>query len=104
MFRENDIGTIILATITDDDGSTVDLSGATNMVFVFKKPNGDGIERNAVFNGDGSDGIIKYQTVDGDLTPSGLWHFQAFVNISDGDVVFHSAVGAFEVASNLGEY
>lgn len=105
-FRLNDIGTILTVTITDEDGAVVDISGAEagDISMIFLKPDATNLTKTATFTTDGTDGKIKYTTVDGDLDVAGLWHIQGFVNISDGDVVFHSAVGAFEVATNLGDY
>lgn len=105
-FRLNDIGTILTVTITDDAGDPVDISGAEpgDISFIFLKPDNTKLTKTATFSTDGTDGVVRYTTVDGDLDVAGLWHIQGFVNISDGDVVFHSDVDAFEVAANLGDY
>lgn len=97
----NDIGTVFTLTITDDDGDAVDITGATTKSVIFLKPDGVSVTKTASFGSDGSDGIITYTTVANDLNVAGLWHVQAYVDISDGDVIFHSAIDAFEVGSNL---
>ncbi len=97
----NDIGTTFTLTITDDDGVAVDITGATTKSIIFLKPDGVSETKTAAFGSDGSDGIISYTTVAGDLDTAGLWHVQAYVDISNGDVIFHSAIDAFEVGCNL---
>lgn len=104
-FRLNDIGTILTLTITDDAGATVDISDAEagDISVIFLKPDQTVLTKTGIFVTDGTDGQVKYITIDGDLDVGGLWHLQAFVNISDGAVVFHSGVDAFEVAVNFGD-
>lgn len=72
----NDIGTSFRATIKEDDVA-VPINDATTKEFVFQPPDGISITKTASFYTDGSDGIIQYLTVDGDMNVSGLWKLQA---------------------------
>lgn len=99
--KYNDIGTTFTITIVDDDSVAVDISGATTVSMIFLKPDQTTITKTATFVTDGSDGKIQYETVDGDLDQSGLWHIQGYVDISSGDTIFHSEIGGFLVGCNL---
>lgn len=94
----NDIGTEFRVLVSDD-GSTVDLSAATDIVMVFKKPSGTRIERNADFYTDGTDGLVYYRSVDGDLDEVGTYKIQTIVTIAGG--TFNSSVGSFKVHHNI---
>lgn len=94
----NDIGTEFRILISDD-GSTVDLSAATDILMIFKKPSGSRIERNADFYTDGTDGLVYYRSVEGDLDEVGTYKIQA--NVSIGGGVFNSSVGSFKVHHNI---
>ena len=75
----NDIGVIFRVTVYDTNSTT--------------------FERVAVFTNTGSDGLIQYATVDGDLNGPGTWHLQALVTTPDG--TFNTSVGYFKVNENL---
>ena len=98
----NDIGTIFRVTVydtTSTGGTTVaDISSASTKKFTFKRPDGTTFERVAVFTNTGSDGLIQYATVDGDLNGPGTWHLQAYVVTSDG--TWNTSVGYFKVIEN----
>ena len=73
-----DIGTIFRATMYD--GSTVlDISGASTLQLIFAKPDGTTLTKTAVLTNDGTDGIMEYITVDGDLDTKGDWKIQGYV-------------------------
>ena len=96
--RVGDIGTEFRVTITDD-GVAVDLSSATSLVINFRKPDGTILSTSAYLYTDGLDGIIYYNTVDGDLDQSGQWKIQAV--IETGGATYSSSVGTFKVSCNL---
>ena len=79
----NDVGTTFLVTIVDND-IPVDLSSGSSNLMLFLKPDGTFISRPAVFNTNGTDGVIKYTTVDGDLDQQGYWSLGAVVTTSSG--------------------
>ena len=76
-----DIGTIIRLTVKED-GVAVDLSSATTKELVFKKPNGTTVSKTALFETDGTDGILQYTTIAGDLDVAGRWKVQANLELA----------------------
>lgn len=97
----NDIGTEFLVTVKDcvsGVSTALDVSTATEKYLVFKAPSGARVEQTAVNNTDGTDGKIKYVTVDGDLNEVGTWRLQ--VKIVMGGT-WRSDVGTFKVYENL---
>ncbi len=73
-----DIGTTFRATIKED-GTAVDISTATTKQLVFEKPDGTIITRTANFVTDGTDGLIEYLSVSGDLDIGGDWRIQGII-------------------------
>ncbi len=94
-----DIGTLFTVTLKDHEDLVVDISSATTKLLVFEKPNGDNLEKTALFTTDGTDGKLKYTTVSGDIDTAGSWRIQAKVVIPSG--TFFSSVSTFEVRPNL---
>jgi len=74
--HQNDFGTIFRITISDGDDS-VDISSATTKQITFRKPDGTVVTQTAAWYTDGTDGILQYTTVDGDLDTVGFWKIQA---------------------------
>ena len=97
--HENDIGTQFQVTITGPAGNAVNISGATDKRIIFKKPSGATVSQTADFLNTGTDGIIKYVSASGDLTPVGSWKIQAYVNTPSGE--WHSTFKTFKVHRNL---
>lgn len=101
--HEGDIGTIIRATIKDKqaDGtlSVLDISGATTLELVFKKPSGTKLTKVAVLTTDGTDGQMEYVTISGDLNETGEWKIQAYIVLPSGS--WRSDIGCFTVFENL---
>jgi type IV secretory pathway VirB6-like protein len=81
--HQNDIGTIFKATIKDDT-TVVDISSATTKQLIFTKPDGTKLEKDASFFTDGTDGILTYTTVSGDLSVVGTWKVQGYVILTSG--------------------
>lgn len=94
-----DVGTVFRFTIQDQACAVVDLSTQTELKMFFKRPDGQSLERNAALFTDGTDGIITYTTVSGDLSLEGRWSVQGRVAIATG--TFHTTVEHFEVRRNL---
>lgn len=93
-----DIGTGFRGTFKEDSVA-VDISAATTKTISFEKPNGETIVRAGSFFTDGTDGILEYVTVDGDLDIGGDWRLQ-------GRVIFggwngRSDIVKFKVFDNL---
>lgn len=95
----DDIGTVFKATILDEDSVVVDVSGATTMELVFRKPDGTAVVQTAVHTTDGEDGVIQYTTIADDIDSDGEWRVQGYVKISTSE--FHSDVHRFRVYPNL---
>ncbi len=97
----NDKGTIFELTITEADGVTiVDVSTALTKEVCFEKPDETLLTKTASFLTDGTDGIITYKTLAGDLDADGPWKIQAHVELSATED-FNSQVEAFVVDKNI---
>lgn len=92
--RFGDVGTVVVATITDD-GVPLDISTASAMAMFFTKPSGVVIERTAGLYSDGSDGKIKYVSTAADWDEVGKWDFQAYLTI--GTYRLKSKISTFYV-------
>lgn len=95
-----DIGARFQATIKDETGAVVDVSTAVTLEMVFSKPNETPILKTAEHLTDGTDGVIYYDSVDGDLDQAGGWRVQGYAAL-DADHVFHSDIHVFRVYPNL---
>lgn len=94
----DDIGTVFRALIVD--GSTAkDISTATTKQLIFKKPSGSKLTKDGSFYTDGTDGILQYTTVSGDLDEVGLWKVQGYVIIGTNE--HKSDIYSFRVYYNL---
>jgi hypothetical protein len=96
--HENDAGTLFTVPLSDA-GQAVDLSAAITKEIIFLKPTGETLVKDAEFVTDGSDSLLKYISVLGDLVPSGAWRIQAHVALPSGE--WHSNVRDFTVYRNL---
>lgn len=88
-------------SITLYDGSSVkDISYATvSKQVIFKKPSGGIATKTGVFETDGTDGILTYTTVDGDLDEVGHWKIQ--VRLAGPASDRRTDIGSFIVHENL---
>ena len=99
----NDYGTNIDVTVQEAEVA-LDISAATSIVYVFKKPVVEGspaetFERAASFITDGTDGQVRYILAPGDIVVAGKWKLQVVVTTPTG--VWHSCSTSFTVSSNL---
>lgn len=81
------------------DGSARDVSTYTTKQFIFRDPDGTATTKTADFDTDGSDGILKYTTVDGDIDAAGNWKVAA--RIKKANVELTSEDHGFPVAARL---
>ena len=98
----NDIGTAFQVTIKDcvsGTATTLDISSASTTELILKSPSGVSKTKTATFATDGTDGVIEYVTVDGDLDEIGTWRLQAKIVI--GSSTWRTDVGTFRVFENL---
>lgn len=94
----NDIGTIFRFTVKD--GSAVlDISGASTKNIVFKKPTGATLTKAGSFFTDGTDGILQYTTLTGDLDTLRIWQAQVSLVLAAG--TWKTDVVEFTVHENL---
>ena len=96
--RVGDIGTRFKVTLKDG-ASVVSISSATTKQIILKKPDGTKLTKSATFSSDGTDGIMYYDTVSGDLDVAGVWKLQGKVVISAG--TFSTDIYSFKVHRNL---
>ncbi len=94
----DDIGTAFEVTLTDCDG-IVDLTGITTITYRFTDPAGQKTDKTGVLLTDGTDGIVVYTTISGDLHTAGNWKFQVFIVLPSGE--WSSSVQKFKVYPNL---
>lgn len=93
-----DIGTSFRGTFKED-GTAVDVSSATSKTIIFEKPDGTKVTQTATFFTDGTDGIIQYSSVSGDLDIGGDWRLQGFIAMPSW--TGHSDIVNFKVYDNL---
>ena len=98
-FRLNDFGSRIIVNIIDSNGEDFDLSSATVLKFVFKRPDGSFEEKPASLVTNGLDGKIEYVVESGFLNQNGIWEFQAYIENPVGS--WHSNINSFLVWENL---
>ncbi len=94
-----DIGTEFRITIVDEDGTAIDISSSSTKTVIFKKPDGTKLEKVASFVNSGTDGLLKYVTISGDLDLIGTWKIQAKVILPGGS--WYSNFKSFKVYRNL---
>ena len=63
--HNGDVGTVFRLTITDTDGTAIDVSTATTKYIYFQDPAGTKTQQTAAFYTDGTDGKIQYTTIAG---------------------------------------
>jgi hypothetical protein len=101
--QEGAIGVKIVFRCTDGAApvNAVNIASATVKRLIFKKPNGSFQTVDAIFETDGSDGLLSYTTLDATfLTPYGTWQVQAYVE-KPGYFKTRSAWGLFDAAKNI---
>ena len=94
----NDIGTKFLVTIKDD-GVVVDISAASSISIIFKKPDDEVVNKTGTLYTDGTDGKVYYDTLEGDLDEAGHYKLQAKVVLAGGS--YYTDIYNFQVHCNL---
>lgn len=93
-----DIGTQLILTVKDD-GAVVDISSASSLVIIIRKPDGVSYEKSGTLLNDGTDGQMYYTSVDGDFNTAGNYKLQAKVVLSGA--TYYSSTASFKVYCNL---
>lgn len=96
--RVGDIG-ISFKVIIEDCGIVVDISTASTKEILLYKPDGSVLTKTASFFTDGTDGIIKYDTVSGDINIAGFWRIEAYVVLGASE--YYSEIARFRVYNHL---
>ena len=94
----DDIGTSIEGTIKRD-GVIVDISTASVKNIIITRPDSTKTTYAGVFKTDGTDGILTYITVLGDLPIPGEYQLQAELTLTTWSG--KSSIGKFDVVGNL---
>lgn len=94
----NDIGTQIKVTVKDGV-NVVDLSSASSIKIILHPPSGSNLEKTGSLFTDGTDGIVYYNTISGDINQVGKWKLQVFVDF--GSTEFYSDIHTFQVYRNI---
>lgn len=97
--RVNDVGTLIKLQVSEDD-VVLDISAATGLQFIFEKPDRTTVTKSALFLTDGTDGMLYYETIAGDIDLPGWWRVQAAFTL--GGWIGKSSVEQFYVEKNIG--
>lgn len=95
---DDDEGTTFEITVTED-GVALDVSTSSVKQIRFRMPDNSVLTKTALFKTDGTDGIIKYTTVAGDIDQVGTWGIQAYVEIGSGK--WSSQIERFEVLKKI---
>ena len=99
--RVGDVGTIFRDTVKDQDKVIVDISSASNLDMIFRKPDGVAVVKTAVLTGDGTDGEMEYVTITDDLDQPREWQRQGLVEVGGGE--WRTDIKKFMVHENLPE-
>lgn len=94
-----DIGTSFRISILDCNSNAIDISNASTKQIIFKKPGGGSLTKTASFVTDGTDGLLEYNTISGDLDEVGTWKIQAYVVAPNGS--WRTNFSSFKVHRNL---
>lgn len=82
--RQGSIGSLIEIEVTEN-GAPLDISSATATIVKLTKPNGEAVEWEAIFgDAGGTDGMLQYTTVEGDLDQAGTWTGQPLITLPTG--------------------
>lgn len=92
----NDAGTDLRVTVKDA-GVVVNISTATDLKVILRKPGGDEVEYSAALYTDGTDGILHYQLLLGDITTVGIWSYRGKVTFSASMIFTTKDPEEFEV-------
>ena len=93
------IGVILRIKAIDSDAAAVDYSDATTLNIIIGYPDGTSSSKTGSFTTDGSDGLLQYATISGDLSMTGPHTIQGRFRASGLDVYTKRA--RFSVSDNI---
>lgn len=94
----DDVGIVFRLTLKNNR-LPVDISTVTTKEIIFMKPDKTTVTKTASFGTDGTDGVLTYTVIAGDLNIKGNWKVQARVVLPSGNR--WSSIGTFTVFANL---
>jgi hypothetical protein len=94
---KDDYGQEVLLTFIDvDTDAAADISAyTTSQKMIFTDPSGASAEKTAAFDTDGSDGVIAYTLVNGDIDEAGSWKIRG--RVTSGTAVLTTEEASFFV-------
>ena len=92
----DDFGWLAQLTIVQDDVA-VDISSYTTRQFVFRKPDATEVTKTAVFDSDGTDGVLDYTVEDGLIDATGYWGVRAVLTKANAELTSDTVL--FRVAA-----
>jgi len=93
-----DIGTQLIVTI-QDNGAIVDISGASVLQIILKKPDGLLYTKSGLLYTSGTDGKMYFVSVSGDFNLPGNYKLQGKVVLATG--TYYTSISDFKVHCNL---
>jgi hypothetical protein len=96
--RVNNVGIRFVVTV-ENGGNTEDLSIYETRQILFRKPDNTIIIREALFENDGTDGIMYVVSAPGDLDLAGVYRIQT--RLANESVDYTTDIGQFRVSRNL---
>lgn len=93
------VNTTIEVELKENCLAALATEGATVKNIIVQRPDGTTFTRPGVFTTDGTDGKIYFLTIAGDLTMSGTYYIQSYLELPSWQG--HSDIGEFEVFDNL---
>ena len=93
----NDLGVSLQILCTEND-LFVDISAAPTQEIILKKPDGTEVAKSAAFLTDGTDGIVAYSTLAGDIDQIGIWNYRAKITFN-ATQVYYSEWAEFTVTA-----
>lgn len=96
----DDLGTEFRVTIVNCDNAAIDISQASVRDIIIVKPSGTKMTKNLVpFFTDGTDGILNYTIIAGDLDEIGPHRIQGKITLAGGS--WYSSTDNFDTVPNL---
>lgn len=99
VIRVGDVGTVLEIEVLEDCDAILPVQTATIKKITILRPDKSSFVRDAIFSVDGTDGKIYILTIAGDLTMSGTYYIQAYIELPAWQG--HSDIDDFEVEDNL---
>lgn len=93
-----DVGTQLIMTVKDD-GAVVDISAASDLDVIIRKPDGVSHTKSGTLYTDGTDGKMYYTSISGDFADAGNYKLQGKVVLSGG--TYYTSVSNFKVHCNI---